>query len=119
MRIDPLFLTADYRWYDLDAERAKALDPMRIDVKDRDTRAVVGHINVRFSYMSPRFGSIDKSKDAVGKNANERFPILKEYNGFIISRMGRIIEDRAALAARDVRELRSLHQDRDRLRRFA
>ena len=90
--IDPLFLTADYRWYDLDAERAKALDPMRIDVKDRDTRTVIGHINVRFSYMSPRFGSVDKSKDAVGKNANERFSILKEYNGFIISRMGRIIE---------------------------
>jgi hypothetical protein len=90
--IDPLFLTPDYRWYDLDAERAKALDPMRIDVKDRETREVIGHINVRFSYMSPHFGSIDKSKDAVGKNANDRFPILKEYNGFIISRMGRIIE---------------------------
>jgi hypothetical protein len=90
--IDPLFLTPDYRWYDLDAERAKALDPLRIDVRDRETRAVIGHINVRYSYMSPRFGSIDKSKDAVGKNANERFSILKEYNGFIISRMGRIIE---------------------------
>src|SRR5207249_2689900 len=26
------------------------------------------------------------------KNANERFPILKEYNGFIVARMGRVIE---------------------------
>jgi hypothetical protein len=90
--IDPLFLTPGYRWYDLDADRAKALDPMRIDVKDKETRAVVGHINVRFSYMPPTFGSRDKTKNATGKNQNERFHILKEYNGFIIARMGRIIE---------------------------
>lgn len=90
--IDPLFLTAGYRWYDLDGDRAKAFDPMRIDVKDKETRSVIGHINVRFSYMSPRFASIDKTKDATGKNANERFSILKECNGFIIARMGRIIE---------------------------
>lgn len=89
--IDPLFLTPGYRWYDLDAERAKAFDPMRIDVRDKETRAVIGHINVRFSYMSPRFASIDKGKKAEGKNANERFPILKEYNGFIVARMSRII----------------------------
>lgn len=90
--IDPLFLTPGYRWYDLDADRASALDPLRIDVKDRDTKAVIGHVNVRFSYMSPGFASVDKSKSAAGKNANERFSILKEYNGFIIARMGRIIE---------------------------
>lgn len=90
--IDPLFLTPGYRWYDLDADRAKALDPLRIDVKDKDTRAVIGRINVRFSYMPPTFGSVDKTKAAAGKNANARFRILKEYNGFIIARMGRIIE---------------------------
>ena len=90
--IDPLFLTSGYRWYDLDADRAKALDPMRIEVKNRDTKAVIGRINVRFSYMPPTFGSIDKKLKATSKNANERFAILKEYNGFIIARMGRIIE---------------------------
>lgn len=90
--IDPLFLTPGYRWYDLDADRAKALDPLHIDVKNKETRAVIGRINVRYSYMPPSFGSIDKTKGAVGKNANERFAILKEYNGFIIARMGRIIE---------------------------
>lgn len=90
--IDPLFLTPGYRWYDLDRERAKAIDPMTIDVKDRETRAIIGQIKVRFSYMSPRFASIDKTKDAVGKNANDRFAILKDYNGFIVARMGRIIE---------------------------
>jgi hypothetical protein len=90
--IDPLFVTSGYRWYDLDEDRAQPLDPVRIDVKDKETKAVIGHINVRFSYMSMRFGSIDKSKKATSKNANERWPILKEYNGFIVARMGRIIE---------------------------
>lgn len=90
--IDPLFLTSGYRWHDLDADRAQALDPLRIDVKDKETGVVIGHVTARFSYMSPRFASKDKMKDAVGQNANERFAILKEYNGFVIARMGRIIE---------------------------
>lgn len=90
--IDPLFLTPGYRWYDIDADRAKAFDPLHIEVKHKETRAVIGRIVVRFSYMPPTFGSIDKSKDASSKNQNPRFHILKEYNGFIITRMGRVIE---------------------------
>lgn len=90
--IDPLFLTPGYRWYDLDADRAKAFDPMEISVKDKETRAIIGRINVRFSYMGPRFASIDKDRGVTAKNVNDRFAILKEYNGFIISRMGRVIE---------------------------
>jgi len=90
--IDPLFLTPGYRWYDLDEDRAEALDPMDIVVKDKENHDVIGHIKVRFSYMPPTFASIDKTKDAIGKNQNPRFRILKEYNGFIIARMGRIID---------------------------
>lgn len=90
--IDPLFLTPGYRWYDHDADRAKALDPLNIDVKDKDSGSLLGKITVRYAYMPMTFGSEDKKKKAVGKNANPRFDILKEYNGFIVSRMGRIIE---------------------------
>jgi hypothetical protein len=90
--IDPLFLTPGYRWYDLDADRAKAFDPAFVDVKDRETKAVIGRIQIRYSYLAPTFASIEKTQKAVGKNQNERFPILKEYNGFIISRMGRHID---------------------------
>jgi hypothetical protein len=90
--IDPLFLTPGYRWHDLDADRAKALDPLHIDVKHKETRAIVGRITVRFSYMPPTFAMVDKAAKATSKNQNPRFHILKEYNGFIISRMGRIIE---------------------------
>jgi hypothetical protein len=90
--IDPLFLTPGFRWYDLDAYRAKAFDPMPIEVKDRDTKEVLGRIRIRFSYMPLGFASIDKNKEAIGKNQNLRFWVLKEYNGFIISRMGRVVD---------------------------
>jgi hypothetical protein len=90
--IDPLFLTDGYRWYDLDADRAEAYDPIEIEVKDPETREVVGTISVRLSYLPPGFASIDKKRGADGKNANERFAILKDYNGFIFARMGRVID---------------------------
>lgn len=90
--IDPLFLTSGFKWYDLDADRAVALDPARIDVKNKESGEVIGRVTVRYSYMSHRFASIEKSRGATGKNANERFNILKEYNGFIICRMGRVID---------------------------
>jgi hypothetical protein len=90
--IDPLFLSPGYRWYDIDAERASALDPTHIDVKDKETGVVIGRIVVRYSYMPPSFASIDKAKGAVRNNQNPRFRVLRDYNGFIIARMGRIIE---------------------------
>jgi hypothetical protein len=90
--IDPLFVTPGYRWYDLDEERAQALDPIVIDVKNPDTREIEGQITVRLSYMPPTFASVDKSRDAVGKNQNERFAVMKDFNGFIFARMGRIID---------------------------
>ncbi len=90
--IDPLFVTPGYRWYDLDEERAQPLDPIVIDVKNPDTREIEGQITVRLSYMPPTFASIDKQRDATGKNQNERFAVMKDFNGFIFARMGRIID---------------------------
>lgn len=90
--IDPLFLTPGYRYYDLDEQRAEALEPIVIDVKDAKTREIKGKITVRMSVMPPAFGSIDKRKDAIGGNANPRYKILRDYNGFIFSRNGRIID---------------------------
>lgn len=92
--IDPLFLTPGFRFYDLegDSDRAGGLDPLIIAVKDPRTRETVGQIVVRFSYMPPSFGSIDKRKDATGKNANPRFQVMKEYHGVLFSRMGRLID---------------------------
>ena len=90
--IDPLFLTPGYRWFDLDADRATALDPMHVDIKDANSGDVIGRITVRMSYMPETFASIDKSRGATRSNQNPRFSILKNYNGFIMSRMGRVID---------------------------
>ena len=90
--IDPLFLTPGFRWYDADADRAQALDPMQIEVKDKDTKAIIGRIRVRYAYLPPTFPAIDKTKPASKTNQNGRFAVMKDTNGFIISRMGRVIE---------------------------
>lgn len=90
--IDPLFATPGYRWYDLDEDRAATLDPIPIDVRNPETREIVGRIMVRFSYLPPTFASKDKTRGADKGNANERFAVMKDYNGFIFARMGRVID---------------------------
>ena len=90
--IDPLFITPGYRYYDLDGQRAEALLPITVDVKDATTKEVKGALTVRMSRMPPDFAAIDKMRPARGQNANERFRILEENNGFIFSRNGRIID---------------------------
>lgn len=89
--VDPLFLTESGRFFDLDDERAEPFEPMSFEVKDQETREVLGTVRLRFSVMSPTFGRVDKSKDARGKNANERFKILSDHNGLIVLRAGRQI----------------------------
>ena len=90
--IDPLFLTLGFDLYDLDAEHAHALDPVRVAVKDPDTGEHRGAITLRYAWLPPSFGSIDKDRDAVGLNANQRFAVLKDYHGVIFSRNGRLID---------------------------
>lgn len=90
--IDPLFITPGYRLFDLDDDRANALKPVRIEIRDPETRAMQGVITLRFAWLPPSFGSVDKRRDAVGLNANERFPVMKDYHGVIFSRMGRLID---------------------------
>lgn len=90
--IDPLFLTPDFHMYDHDDDRAVALDPIRIPVRDADDDGYLGAITLRYAWMPPSFGSVDKMRDAVGLNANPRFGILKDYHGILFSRNGRLID---------------------------
>jgi len=90
--IDPLFITPGFRFYDIDADRAQALDPVRIEVKGEDGKEVKGVMEVRFSYLPATFGSIDKKKRAEGKNQNPRFHVMKEHNGILFYRMGRFLD---------------------------
>jgi hypothetical protein len=93
--IDPLFLTPGFAMFDSDEDRANGLDPMRVEVRDPVTGEHAGVISLRYSWLPPSFGSVDKSRDAVGLNANARFAILKDYHGLIFSRNGRLVDVQA------------------------
>lgn len=90
--IDPLFLTPGFHLHDLDADRANPLDPIDIEVRDPESGESRGKLSLRYAWLAPSFGSIEKSRDAVGLNANPRFAILKDYHGIIFSRNGRLID---------------------------
>lgn len=90
--IDPLFLTPGFHLHDLDEDRSHAFDPVRVEVRHPDSGNYLGAIVLRYAWLPPSFGSIDKHRDAVGLNANARFSILKEYHGLLFSRNGRLID---------------------------
>ncbi len=88
--IDPLFLSTDAELYALDEDRAHALDPVTVTIAgDPGAR---GEVTLRYAWLPPSFGAIDKRRDAIGINANSRFPILKQYHGIIFSRNGRVVD---------------------------
>lgn len=89
--IDPLFLTPGFHLHDLDEDLAQAFDPVRVEVRDEDG-VYRGAMVLRYAWLPPSFGSIDKDRDAVGLNANGRFSILKDFHGVIFSRNGRLID---------------------------
>ncbi|WP_340316157.1 ATP-binding protein [Rhizorhabdus argentea] len=90
--IDPLFLTPEFHLHELDDDRARPLDPVRIEVRDPETGTYKGAMTLRYAWLPPSFGSVDKARDAVGLNANPRFAILKDYHGILFSRNGRLID---------------------------
>ena len=90
--IDPLFLTPEFHLFDLDEERAQAFDPVRVEVRNPEGGGYMGAIVLRYSWLPPSFGSVDKQRNAVGLNANARFSILKDYHGLLFSRNGQLID---------------------------
>lgn len=90
--IDPLFLTPGFKLFDIDADRSRALHPIRVEVRDKEDGTYRGAMTLRYAWLPPSFGSVDKDRDAVGLNANPRFSILKDYHGIIFSRNGRLID---------------------------
>ncbi len=88
--IDPLFITPGFRFYDLDEDRAEALEGHSFGVKDAETRQSLGTIKVRYSFMPPTFARIDKTVER-GKN-NARLAVMSDHNGVIVLREGRQID---------------------------
>lgn len=93
--IDPLFLTEGHRFHDLDDDRARALEPVDIAVTEPGTNRKVGTIRLRYAWFPPSFGSVAKDREAIGVNANQRFPVIKSYHGLLFSRNGRLIDVQA------------------------
>lgn len=88
--IDPLFLSPGCALNSLDEDRAQSLESVTLRVELEDGAA--GEIVLRYAWLPPTFGAADKSRDAIGLNANARFPILKQYHGIVFSRNGRVVD---------------------------
>jgi hypothetical protein len=86
--IDPLFLSPGALYYDEDDQRAEALPEARFTVTN--SVGVECPVVLRYSYMPPRFGQVDKTKER-GKN-NQRFRIRADNNGIIVMRNHRQID---------------------------
>ena len=92
---DPLFLTEGYRYYDLDEDRAIALPPAVIEVKDKASKEVVGKLRVRFARMPATFFRKPEAKwtnKPSGDSMNARLDIADANNGVIFCREGRQID---------------------------
>jgi hypothetical protein len=92
---DPLFLTEGFRYYDVDDDRAIELDPATVEVKDKDTDEVIGHMRVRFARMPATFFRKPEAKRTnkpSRKDMNERLEIADANNGIIFLRAGRQID---------------------------
>lgn len=88
--IDPLFLDPRGAFHALDDDRARALDPLTLVIECEDEG--VGNLTLRYAWLPPTFGATDKSRDAIGMNANARFAIIKGYHGLVFSRNGRVVD---------------------------
>jgi hypothetical protein len=88
--IDPLFLDVEGDFHALDNDRAQALDSLTLSIDCGE--GVSGDVRLRYSWLPPTFGATDKSRDAIGLNANERFRIIKAYHGVVFSRNGRVVD---------------------------
>ena len=89
--VDPLFLDEAARFYDENSIHAEGMEPIQIEVKDKETGKFLGTVKVRYSYLPPGFQNIDGK---IGKTAaqNKRFNVMKENNGILALRAGRQID---------------------------
>ncbi len=79
--IDPTFADPKCVAYDIAGLKAVQMPPQEFNLTDEIT-GQKGKLRVSFTYLGPKFTQSDKSRGR----------IAREYNGFIISRNGRIID---------------------------
>jgi Histidine kinase-, DNA gyrase B-, and HSP90-like ATPase len=109
---DPLFLTEGFRYHEVDGDRAIPLPPATVEVKDKETGAVVGNMRVRFARMPATFfrqADFKRTNKPGSKNMNERHEIADANHGIIFLRNGRQID-----VIRPPRKLASFNATTDR-----
>jgi hypothetical protein len=90
-----MFLTPGFRFYDLDDDRAIALEPAVVDVIDKATKEVIGRMRVRYARMPATFFRIPEQKhnNKAGKTgSNSRLDVADANNGIIFLRNRRQID---------------------------
>tara|TARA_B100000401_G_C52811752_1_gene724247 strand:- start:1805 stop:3727 length:1923 start_codon:yes stop_codon:yes gene_type:complete len=86
--IDPLFQNPAAYLYDIGGSVADALEPQEYELK-LDS-GIKGKIRIHYSYLGFHFNKVGKKIDRYG--VNPRHKIMKDWNGIIFSRNGRIID---------------------------
>lgn len=88
--VDPLFLDPNGRWYDDWPIKAQPFEGFAFEVKN--SKGETGEIRVRGAWFPFNFHLKDPNGPFNGQNRNDRFKIMKEYNGILICRAGRQID---------------------------
>jgi hypothetical protein len=88
--VDPLFLDENARWHDLNGVKAQAIEPIEFELPGTDGRR--GRVRIRGAWFPFNFHLKDPQGAVKRTNHNERFKILKGYNGILVCRAGRQID---------------------------
>ncbi|MGN6626645.1 MAG: ATP-binding protein, partial [Tepidisphaeraceae bacterium] len=88
--VDPLFLDPNARWYDDWPVKAKPFEGFEFEAKN--SKGETGTIRVRAAWFPFNFHLKDPNGPFNAQNRNDRFKIMKEYNGIMVCRAGRQID---------------------------
>jgi len=88
--VDPLFLDENARWYDLTEIKAEPIEPVEFELEGANGQK--GRVRIRGAWFPFNFHLKDPQGRVGRSNHNERYKILKDYNGILVCRAGRQID---------------------------
>jgi len=88
--VDPLFLLEAGRFYDENSLMAQAIETKNFETETASGQK--GMVRLRASFLSANFQAVDPNVDPKSAKQNNRFGIMKDYNGLLICRAGRQID---------------------------
>lgn len=86
--IDPLFQNPAGYLYDIGGSTAEALEPQEYELVLES--GIKGKIRISYSYLGFHFNKVGKTLDRYGNNPRQK--VMRDWNGIIFSRNGRIID---------------------------